>query len=557
MLHPLSSRPVIAALLIGCASFAEAQQPAGDEQLMSSAWWLNRAVDYAKQIEDLPARGNAHYNLTYVFAQDGDFVRALQSASEVTEPQIRVYSFSRIAKLAHEKGDKATCDKALQVAREVAIPAENTQTDSHMIRLYFELNRPEEATTFAAALPTLFQRRCTYRNVADEMAKQGRIDDAIAVIGRHHPASWRDGSYASIARASATASRFDQAIALAAKIDKANVRDSAYDYIAEKLIDAERLDEGKAIALRIQDERKRSDRLADHLSASVKLEGTTKSIDAAMAAAATREEKTSIGMLKFAQLIEQRDVEKAEALMVSLVKLVEDSPREPQVSKFGTFDDSLQVATIKAGYMETARLLKEAGDEAGARDRVAKAIAAAKAIKSPGLGKMLLSARLVRAQAELGDPEGAQANTSLFDTDLMLASAKGDLAASYILSGNVDKGLELAQELTEGQNYAYGTQRVAIALIRAKRFDKLAEYLPLIPAAGHDVRTFRKIAHELVKSGNARLLDSLLGSIPSNAARTQACLGAYSQLRAETRPRHPKTSTFMPTRSPSCRISST
>jgi len=162
-----------------------------------------------------------------------------------------------------------------------------------------------------------------------------------------------------------------------------------------------------------------------------------------MAEAATRKEKVSIGMRKFAELVGQREIEKAEALIVSLVKIIEDSPREPRVSKFGTFDDSLQIAMVKAGYMETAKLLKDAGDEAGAKGRVAKALAAAKAIKSPSIGKSLLARKLIHSQAELGDSDGARASASLFDTDFMRSNSKGDSAASLILSGKVDEGLEL------------------------------------------------------------------------------------------------------------------
>ena len=115
------------------------------------------------------------------------------------------------------------------------------------------------------------------------------------------------------------------AVELAEKVEKTTSRDAAYDHIAEELINAGRLDEGKAIALRIQDERKRSDRLGHHLSTPVKSKDGAKSIDAAMAEAATREEKVSVGMLKFAELVEQREIEKAEALIVTLVKIIEDS----------------------------------------------------------------------------------------------------------------------------------------------------------------------------------------------------------------------------------------
>ena len=114
----------------------------------------------------------------------------------------------------------------------------------------------------------------------------------------------------------------------------------------------------------------------------------------------------------------------------------------------------------------------------------------------------------------------------------MRSNSKGDLAASLILSGKVDEGLELAHEI-DPQHYAYGTRRVATALISVKRFDKLAGYLPLIPDTGNDIRAFRGIAQELVKSGNVKRLDLLLSSLPSDAARTHACLGAYDQLRVE------------------------
>ena len=218
MLYSLPCRAGIVALLISCATLAEAKQPANTEQLQSSAWWLNRAVDYTKQIEDAEARSQANYKLTYALTQEGNFAGALQSASEVAKPQIRVYAFSRIAKFAHQREDKATCDKALRIAREIAISAEFVRTS--MIRLYFELNRSDEAVTFAAAVPDRYQKRYAYQTVADEMAKQGRIDEALAIVSRHKPATSQDSGCASIAIACARASRFDQAVELAEKVEK-------------------------------------------------------------------------------------------------------------------------------------------------------------------------------------------------------------------------------------------------------------------------------------------------------------------------------------------------
>jgi hypothetical protein len=533
MPYPLVGRVGIVAIVIGSAAFADTGPPAGSEQRKSSAWWLGRAVDYAGRIEDVEARSHGHKMLAYALAHHGDFARALRAASEVIGPQIRVYAFGQIARRAHAGGDAAACEEALGITRESARIAANGHVHGYIIRLYFELERPDEAVTFAATVSDALQRRYAYRTVAEEMAKVGRIDEAIELIGRHTPAAWRDSGHASLARACATASRFDQAIELAERIEEPKYGDSAYDYIAEKLIAAKRLDEAMTIAMRIDDERRRAERLACQLAASVKPEEGVSSTESAMAEAVGREDRIAVGMLRLSELINQREVEKAEALIASLVQTIRDSRREPQVTKFGTYDDSLQIATIEGRYMDVARLLKEAGDEAAARQRVAKAIAAAEAIPSPGLGKMMLCAQLIREQAALGDPEGARASTRLLDTDLELSNSKGDVAAAYILAGEVDEGLALAREVVHEEHYAHGTRLAATALIEVKRFDELAEYLPLIPDRGHDVRTFRAIAKELVKAGEVERLDRLLGILPSAAARTQACLGAYDALRAK------------------------
>lgn len=503
------------------------------EQLNSARWWLDRAVIFADQIEVGEDRSEAHYKLTFALARDGDFGRALVAATAVTNPQTQIYSFAFVAKLAHEKGDEETCTKALKIAREIAIPAQIGQTNGHMIRLYYELGRGEEALSFADALPSQTQRLLAISDVAEELAKLGRVEEAMRVVRKYHPPNWIDSRRVAIAKACASKNHFDQAIALAEKVEAIDSRDNAYDRISELLIRAGHLERGKEIAERIDDKLQKSTRLAQHLSASVRSGAGGKSMDEAMKEASSRREKISLGTQQIDQHIKLKEIDPAEALIERLVQVVKESPEEAQTSKFGTFDDSLLIATIRAHYMETARLLKESGDEQAAKQRIDKAFAAAKAINSKGLGKSMLLSRLVQQLSALGDIAGAEALIDLQDSAFTQASSSGDVAARLILNGKVDEGLKKARTAVADRSSAYGTRRVAIALLTVKRYDELAHYMSNMPDAPDEVRAFREIAEEMVKRGHIDRLSGLLDKLPSDAARTQACLGAHDTLKKQ------------------------
>ncbi len=526
-------RRTCALLSFCCFAFLISQTSSGqqpeDPQIRSSQWWLDRAASYAEKIVQQEDRSEAHYKLTYAFANRGDFGRALIAASAVNDPQLQVYSFSYVAKQAHQKGDQATCSRALKLARDVAIPAKIGQTNSHMIRTYFELGRGDQALPMAKQLPHPTQRYHAMTNVAQELGKLGRVDEAIQIIRDHQPDTWLEVGYGEIAKACAQAKRFEQAIQLATQIQKPSTRDNAFDRIADLLIRAGQLDRGNEIAKKIEDPKKQSTRVAQYLKESAVSAGTL-SLENAMKTAATRTEKVTVGLAQVKKAIEGGDVEKAESTIQLLVEIVQESPEKPQVSKFGSFDDTLLVATIKANYMETARLLREKGDQQSALERAKRAFEAAKAIESQGLGKMMLASRLVQQLTALGDIEGAKELIATMDTPYTQATSSADVAASLILSGKVEEGLRMAEKSVGDRSKAYGTKRVALALFQVERFDELAKYMAQMPDGRHEVRAFREIAGEMVKSGYVQQVDALIDQLPSDAARSQACLGVHDTI---------------------------
>jgi len=497
-------------------------------QLKSADWWLQRAIKFADQVPAGEDRSEAHYKLTYALANKGHFGRAMTAASQVSEPQIRVYAFSYVAKKAQLAGDEATCTEALKIARAAATPAEIGQTNAHMVRLYFDVGRSDEALPFANALPHPTQRLFAISNVVAGYAREGNVDRAMEIVRTALPATWLDSQQVTVVHALADGDHFDQAIALIEKIQERGSKDNAYGDVANKLADAGQVERARTLAAKITDQRRRGELLAQIATAAVK--SGDGSLAESFAKATTRQEKTSLGMLRIEELIKAKKVTEAEALIESLVRTIEQSPAEPQVSKFGTFDDGLVIATIKANYVDTARLLKKSGDEVAAKARVEKAVAAIKSVTSQGLGKMMLHQTIIRGLNELGETAVARELIQHQDTPYTRATSAGDIAAALIRQGKVAEGLQLANESVADRSMAYGTQRVAIALLTVNRYDELADYLAGMPDNKNEVRAFREIAQEMVKIDQLEQLNHLIDKLPSAAARCQACLGAHDML---------------------------
>ena len=81
-----------------------------------------------------------------------------------------------------------------------------------------------------------------------------------------------------------------------------------------------------------------------------------------------------------------------------------------------------------------------------------------------------------------------------------------DIAASLIHQGRVDEGLKMARESVADRSMAYGTRRVAIALLTVKRYDELADYMARMPDGKHEVRAFREIERRRVRRDGNRII---------------------------------------------------
>ena len=498
-------------------------------ELESSAWWLQRAVKHADGIADEGPRSYAHHQLTYVLAREGDLLEAARSAAKVTSPQHRLYGYSFVAKRASEVGDEARCQAALAEARRIAL-AGKIFMNSHLARLYCQLGRSAEAESFAAAISDQRQRQFTFSTIANELAGQGDLAAAERIADAHLSSSSIDYTRSRLASACAGALHVDDAEAILKKVRDPKYRDTPLQTLVTELTQVGRVEEARLFADRISDARKQAESRAVIAQHTAQAE-TTAAIEQRFAVAKTREMKLALGNQLFDKLVAADEVERAEAVLENMVQFIRESPREAVRSKFGTFGDAGVIAGIKTKYLQTARLVEQAGDRDGARQRLVMASESVEGLPfEAGLGKIMHVKLLIRTQLLLGEFAAAQRTIDRLEGEFSRSNAAADLAVALIQSGDIARGLKTANLITakEGRGAAKG--QVAAALVRAGESDRAQQYLSNVGESNHEVRAFRKYGAEMIQLDRAADLSAGLVKLPSNAARSHACLGAAEQL---------------------------
>jgi hypothetical protein len=537
-MRPTAKLLVLGLLLpLSAARAAETPPDKKPEQIESAGRWRQQAVQYAAGIADADVRGKAHYDLVYVLGFAGDLAGARASMPSIDNPQLRIYAHVFLAKQYKKTGDDDACRSELQEAGKVTLLPDNT-SHTDVIRTYLELDQPAEAIALAAKIPNEFHRNAAFQTIAATLAKQGKLEMASDVVQQRLPASWRESGWSVMANACADELRIDEAQKLAARLTDQKLQDRAYDHLVKALLKADRAAEVGPFADRIAEETLRATAQAQIAAVSAK-EQSAEVLQSRIEKAATREEKLALYDLLFAKLVEAGNVADAEAVIESMVKTIENSPRKPEISKFGVADDSGMIAKARLNYLATAKLLAARGDREASRlrvDRVRKTVT--ELPDETGLLKLILVPLFVKAEIDLGDFQGARTTLGQLKDGFSKSSMAAEIAAGLIESGDVKAGLEVAELITEslGKDSALG--KVASALLRAGKLEEAKTLLQKVGDGRYEIGAFRTVGKILMELGRETELQQWLGELKSNAARAYLCMGANDALQ---KPRAEKT----------------
>lgn len=513
-------------------SLAQASEPGGpSERLDAPAWWRDLAVRYADEIADADMRSQANYDLAHVRARTGDFAGAGKSASEIKNPQLRIYAHCFIAKLYKQKGNDEGCRSELQNARETALAsATNGFNTSAVIGQYVEMGWPADAEALAAELPDAAQRNSAFQIVAGQLAKQGNLPMAYDVVYQRLPPAWRESVLSGMADACAREARVHDTLEIVFQLTNTVSQDKAYFNLVNALVNAHRNDEAKNIADRISDTTRQAAAHAKIAADTARNEGV-EVLKARVEKVTTREEKGALYDLLFTRLIEAKEVDSAETVIESMIEAIKTYPRDPMPSKFGTGSDALAIAIAQAKYLRTAGVLAGKGDREAARSRIARAEKAILDVPDDaGLGKILLVVDLVRSQVELGELQSARNTLNQLKPNHIRSIPAQLVAVALIKSGDVTSGLEVAGMITGPVGRGEAMGHVVSALLHAGQIQTAKELLEETGDAPDDARTYRAAGGTMMELKRGEQLQHWLDETTSNVARAYMCMGAVDAL---------------------------
>jgi hypothetical protein len=526
-------------VILGLGGFVVGMRASAEEPdaLKTTTFWLNQAVKYCDQSDDLDPDGNVLHQLVYVQARAGDLDGAAKTATKITKAQLRVYGHCFVAKQHDEQGDQAACKSQLDQARTVALEADQKASsvfvNSKIIEAYFDFGYATDAEAFVAALREEHQRRIGYQYVARELAKRGQLDKAYEILAQRLPGRSKDSTLKQMADACARELRLRDFRDIAGRMTSDVHRDLATLNLVNALNRANRLDEAREFVATITDKEKKA-QAAAQLSGNTPESESTEEITERIEQASQRDEKLALSRNLFNQQIAAKDISGAEATIEKMVKIIEASPREPEITKFGRSDDSGMIAGVRALYLTTAQALAADGKQQESLQHLEKAKSAIIGLADEtGLAKTMLIGQLLQSQIALGDLAGAKNALPSIGIEHTRSTAARALAIAYIRELDMEAACEVAESITATLGRGSQIGAVAAEFVTAGEPFLAQEQLARLDATEEDAEAYRPVARAMIKKGLNADLVKWLESAPSPMARAYACMGAAEQLQGQ------------------------
>ncbi len=516
-----------------------------------------KAVEDADRIPDDQARQQAQWNLVSSLVHAGLRDEAFQQALKLrtANPQTCIYSLKTIAEDAIKRGDQATVQKAWDAANQ-SNKDSGAKYNHYVIELGFKLNRPVAEMLAVAAAVKRDDQQQAYRDIRNELAWRGRVDEAYAISAAHLPNLSKDFNDREIAYYCSSARSYDyylkhdhlgQAIRIIEQMPKGEHRDAAIEQLIDGLLYVANKDQvternlalAETWAARIDDKLKQAAARAQILQK--RLPGmSVEQLEQQLSSVTSREEKLEYLRRIFQKLLEENRIEEADRILPREVQLVKEQPRPEQKSKFGNVDDKLvERMTAWTHNAAIVRALHKAGrtEEAKARLEALKDLPDSEPVFLVG---SLAGIRL-QLSMELEDFDAVERYyadhpnpiSSIFMAAWMMQKGHFDRGWTHV-APLMDMSPEtmFPPELRSKPMYflAQPFENLAKELFKVNRPDDALAFISKLPESRDTAHAFETFGELLVQSGRGAEFDQWLTKLPHDTARTHARLGALREI---------------------------
>lgn len=502
----------------------------------SISWWLGYAVQQADTITDPNCKDDVYGWLGRMQARAGDVDGANTSASAISNMQKRIYVHIAAAKTSYKKGNISGYKKSMEQAKLAALSEKTMEaaifTNSAMTTAYLDCNDVDGAKSYTETLrdnpeaPKGYHDvQMAYRKIAAYLAWNGNVKDANLVVNDNIKPSGKDAALVEIAETCARKGNIAVAEQFAERITRVDYKDRVYEKIGVALAGSGDIKRAYAVVEIITDSTHKSSVIA----AIAKYQITSGDIDLGKKTVLDityRDHKIAVYKLIAEKQADAGKINSAVETIETMAKMIDDIPMAADKSKFGTFDDSFKKGVVETVYLCAAKASAKIGDVENYDKYIAKATEGVKEINDVPIWKGTIFTRIVDAQLEANDIEGAKKTVKEIKEEHNLSWALFNIVKTQLEKGDIEGAVTTSKEITYTMNKSFACGEIASAFVKKGELAEAKIVLLRLGNSSREAEAYRRTATAFVETGHVEELANWLNEMPSPQARVYACIGA-------------------------------
>ncbi len=501
----------------------------------SISWWLEYAVQQANTITDLDCKNEIYGHLGRAQALAGDVDGANTSASAILKLNKRIYAYTFAAKTFYKQGNGSGYKKSIEQARSAALSdmsiASRIFMNSNVVRTYLDCNDVNGAKSYAESITDQRQTQRAYQKIAAHLAHNGNAEDAYAIVNKIIKESGKEIALVEIAETCIREENLVVAEQIVQRLTGSKHQDRVLQKLGIAFAEKGSVKKARSVAETISNSKHKSSVIA----AIAKYQINSDDIDLGKKTAQEvvyRDHKTAVYSLIAEKQADAGKIDSAVTTIETMSKMIDDTPMAADKSKFGEFDDSYKKGMAETIYLRVAKNSAEKGDMEGYNKYIAKAIAGVKEINViPLLWKGTVFVKIVEAQLETGDIEGAKKTAKEIDDELNFSFALYNIVKAQLEKDDIVGAIATYREITDTMNKSFACGQIASAFVKKGKIAEAKKILLNLGNSSRESEAYRQTASVFVEMGYTKELANWIDKIPTPQARVCACLGAVDGIR--------------------------
>ncbi len=500
----------------------------------SISWWLGYAVQQADTITDPDCKDEICGHLGRAQALAGDVDGANTSASAILKLNKRIYAYTFAAKTFYKQGNGSGYKKSIEQARSAALSdmsiASRIFMNSNVVRTYLDCNDVNGATSYAESITDQRQTQRAYKKIAAYLSRNNDIENTDAIVNNIIEASGKDSALVEIAETCIREGNLVVAERMAARLTRPEFKDRVYEKLGVAFAEKGDIEQARTVAETISNSKHKSSVIA----AIAKYQINSGNIDLGEKTAQEvtyRDHKIEVYTLIAEKQADAGEIGSAVATIETMAKMIDDNPMSADKSKFGEFDDSFKKGMVETAYLCVAKNLAEKGAMEGYNKYIKKAIAGVKEINDVPIWKGVVFVKIVEAQLEAGDIEGAKKTVKEINDEHSLSWGLYNIVKAQLEKDDIVGAIATYREITDTMNKSFACGQIASAFVKKGEIAEAKKILLNLGNSSRESEAYRATASVFVEMGYTKELANWIDKIPTPQARVCACLGAVDGIR--------------------------